>query len=593
LWCFVQCSASCGGGSQRRTANCVDNNSRIIDDSLCGSEKFTEQRCNVQKCPVWESREWTPCSVTCGRGFRTKPYFCHVDGKILDPSACDSRQRRVEEEECFPRPCAGWSIGSWGECSASCGDGLATRQVVCHDLDDKQPIPDAFCAGILKPNETKLCKVGDCAKALPYQRRFDHSNDIMANTIVSYERGFRWVTGAWSRCSKPCGTGVTSRRVACRNDLGEESDRYCAKIVVPVVTIECNTHPCPQWEYGGWSDCDGNCERRRQVTCRNSTGHFVGDAQCAKETKPPVITKCKLTECPRFSGDYFNSRRYKWTVGKWKRCSTTCGEGQKHRQVVCEDVKLQRVLVDQFCDHLPKPKTTTRCEKYSCDYAWITSPWSQCSAVCGKGMQHRNVTCHKVYQRGAVNPHPLDFDKARPNDYCNLYEKPAESAMCTTNHCNELYVWRSDPWKEVSPETTPVLVILTDKSPQCSYSCGKKGRRTRQVYCVNVKTGQKVEKRQCPRHSKPRRRVKCNQWRCLFKSCKEIQHHTKTRMNKDYLITIRNRPAWVYCYKMDTNQPEEYITLNGDSMNFAENYDKRCGYNSHPSGWNDQCVFSG
>jgi thrombospondin motif-containing protein 9 len=557
LWCFVQCSASCGGGSQRRTANCVDNNSRIIDDSLCGSEKFTEQRCNVQKCPVWESREWTPCSVTCGRGFRTKPYFCHVDGKILDPSACDSRQRRVEEEECFPRPCAGWSIGSWGECSTSCGDGLATRQVVCHDLDDKQPIPDAFCAGILKPNETKLCKVGDCAKALPYQRRFDHSNDIMANTIVSYERGFRWVTGAWSRCSKPCGTGVTSRRVACRNDLGEESDRYCAKIVVPVVTIECNTHPCPQWEYGGWSDCDGNCERRRQVTCRNSTGHFVGDAQCAKETKPPVITKCKLTECPRFSGDYFNSRRYKWTVGKWKRCSTTCGEGQKHRQVVCEDVKLQRVLVDQFCDHLPKPKTTTRCEKYSCDYAWITSPWSQCSAVCGKGMQHRNVTCHKVYQRGAVNPHPLDFDKARPNDYCNLYEKPAESAMCTTNHCNELYVWRSDPWKE------------------CSYSCGKKGRRTRQVYCVNVKTGQKVEKRQCPRHSKPRRRVKCNQWRCLFKSCKEIQHHTKTRMNKDYLITIRNRPAWVYCYKMDTNQPEEYITLNGDSMNFAENYDKR------------------
>jgi hypothetical protein len=79
----------------------------------------------------------------------------------------------------------------------------------------------------------------------------------------------------------------------------------------------------------------------------------------------------------------------------------------------------------------------------------------------------------------------------------------------------------------------------------------------------------------------------------LFKSCKEIQHHTKTRMNKDYLITIRNRPAWVYCYKMDTNQPEEYITLNGDSMNFAENYDKRCGYNSHPSGWHDQCVFSG
>ena len=115
---------TCGGGTQRRSAKCVDDSSHVMDDSHCfKSEKVTEQVCNVRKCPVWESREWTPCSVTCGRGFRTKPYFCHVDGKVLDPSACDSRQRHIEKEDCFERPCAGWSVGGWSECSATCGDG--------------------------------------------------------------------------------------------------------------------------------------------------------------------------------------------------------------------------------------------------------------------------------------------------------------------------------------------------------------------------------------------------------------------------------------------------------------------------------------
>lgn len=68
-------------------------------------------------------------------------------------------------------------------------------------------------------------------------------------------------------------------------------------------------------------------------------------------------------------------------------------------------------------------------------------------------------------------------------------------------------------------------------------------------------------------------------YKCLFlglhKNCQEIKQYAKTKINKDYLIQLQNRPAWVYCYKMDTNQPEEFITLHGDSLNYAENYDKR------------------
>ncbi|XP_063930505.1 A disintegrin and metalloproteinase with thrombospondin motifs 9-like isoform X2 [Zophobas morio] len=553
---WSECSVTCGGGTQRRSAKCVDDSSHVMDDSHCfKSEKVTEQVCNVRKCPVWESREWTPCSVTCGRGFRTKPYFCHVDGKVLDPSACDSRQRHIEKEDCFERPCAGWSVGGWSECSATCGDGISNRKVICRNLDDNQPIQETFCAGILKPNDTKFCKITDCTQTLPYQRRFD--NDIMTNSITSYDRGFRWITGAWSPCSKSCGGGISSRMVVCRNEFGEEHEKFCPLNVVPVNRIDCNTHQCPHWEYGGWSECDAKtCVKMRQVNCRNSTGSFVTNNQCDNKTRPPEVTPCKPSQCHSYV--HYNNDPYKWSVGKWKPCSTMCGEGKKYRHLVCKNVQLQSVVVDNYCRHLPRPKTNVTCEKYMCsNYAWVTTAWSQCSAFCGEGVRNRSVTCHRVYQKGAVDHNPLSFDKSRSRDYCDWHQRPDDKEMCMGNQCNEVYVWRSEPWRE------------------CSHTCGKKGRTTRQVYCYNLKTHQKVEKRHCSRHAKPRRRAKCNQWRCLFRSCKEIQHRMKTRVNKDYLITIRNKPARVYCYKMDTNQPEEYITLHADGVNYAENYDKR------------------
>ena len=88
----------------------------------------------------------------------------------------------------------------------------------------------------------------------------------MTNSITSYDRGFRWITGAWSPCSKSCGGGISSRMVVCRNEFGEEHEKFCPLNVVPVNRIDCNTHQCPHWEYGGWSECDAKtCVKMRQV----------------------------------------------------------------------------------------------------------------------------------------------------------------------------------------------------------------------------------------------------------------------------------------------------------------------------------------
>lgn len=61
----------------------------------------------------------------------------------------------------------------------------------------------------------------------------------------------------------------------------------------------------------------------------------------------------------------------------------------------------------------------------------------------------------------------------------------------------------------------------------------------------------------------------------LYRSCLEVKHMQKTINNKDYVLSVRGKPALVYCYKMDTNEPEEYISLQPNAQNYAEMYDRR------------------
>lgn len=58
-----QCSKSCGGGIQTRTAKCIDDSNTHIDDSYCkNSEMVTEQICNTENCPIWSLVDESPVS---------------------------------------------------------------------------------------------------------------------------------------------------------------------------------------------------------------------------------------------------------------------------------------------------------------------------------------------------------------------------------------------------------------------------------------------------------------------------------------------------------------------------------------------------
>lgn len=73
---------------------------------------------------------------------------------------------------------------------------------------------------------------------------------------------------------------------------------------------------------------------------------------------------------------------------------------------------------------------------------------------------------------------------------------------------------------------------------------------------------------------KPQRKRKCNQRLCKPLTCLEA----KKRNSKDgeYSLLIGGRNMSIYCHKMMSNEPKEYLTLPaGDRENYAEIYNKR------------------
>ncbi|XP_077132057.1 A disintegrin and metalloproteinase with thrombospondin motifs 9 isoform X1 [Ranitomeya variabilis] len=496
---WSECSKSCGSGTRRRRAACVNSFREVLDDSKCSQqERLTEQRCSDVLCPQWKTGDWSDCLVTCGKGHKHRQTWCQFGESRVNDRVCDSETKPVSVLTCQQQECASWQVGPWGQCTASCGPGYQMRAVKCVVGAYGAVVDDSDCNAATRPTDTQDCETAACP-GIPETKQIVHSKT-------------QWRFGSWTPCSATCGKGTRMRYVSCRDDQGAVADETaCSHLPKPSATEVCTATPCGQWKALDWSSCSVTCGQGkavRQVVCVDFLGQSFDNNECDPEDSPQTEQECSMSPCQYVNHDYGrpiqpfpnvdqrarsnptlailnrNSGRStgssgsQWRIGPWGACSSTCAGGFQRRVVVCQD---ENGYPAANCDDRSKPAEQRPCESGPCPQ-WAFGNWGECSKKCGSGTRTRLVVCQRP-------------NGERFNDLsCEILDKPPDREQCNTHSCPPDSAWNTGPWSS------------------CSVSCGR-GVKNRVVYCV-AKDGSNVGNDYCKHLAKPNIQKKCRGGRC-------------------------------------------------------------------------------
>ncbi|XP_016360714.1 A disintegrin and metalloproteinase with thrombospondin motifs 13-like [Sinocyclocheilus anshuiensis] len=230
-----QCSKTCGNGSQQVWFSCVDHQSRLeVPEFLCDRTNKPEmyaQPCSLSICPATWRYIQGPCSVSCGGGVAKRVLYCSQmvqggDGNtdlVVGESACQSVARPSEVVECNTEACpTRWQVGEQGDCSVSCGMGVAVRSVRCVQYEGgiERVMEEGRCDPGNKPPVTAPCFTQVCS--------------------------FHWDVHEWSECSVSCGDGIQSRTVSCMGPSSPlpVSPFLCLHLPKPITIQACYSPDC-------------------------------------------------------------------------------------------------------------------------------------------------------------------------------------------------------------------------------------------------------------------------------------------------------------------------------------------------------------
>lgn len=318
--------------------------------------------------------------------------------------------------------------------------------------------------------------------------------------------------------------------------------------------------PAGYWKRVGHSECSASCGKgvwRPIFLCiSRESGEELDERSCAMGARPPASQEpCHGPPCPPY-----------WEAGEWTSCSRSCGPGTQHRQLRCRQefggggssVPLER------CGHLPRPNITQPCQLRLCGHWEVRSPWSQCSAECGTGIQRRSVVC-----LGSGEAHRISQEEAGAGageQTCAPGSRPPDMRACSLGPCEVSWCWYTGPWAECSSEcgsgtqrrdvicvsklgtefnvTSPSNCSHLPRPPAlqpcqgqdcqdrwfstpwspCSRSC-QGGVQTREVQCLTANQTLSIR---CPLHLRPARKRSCNSQPCSQRpddQCKDSSPH--------------------------------------------------------------------
>ncbi|CAF1329188.1 unnamed protein product, partial [Didymodactylos carnosus] len=525
------CTATCSNGIRNRRVICSHHNG-VVQDHYCDRrmKPVEQESCSTNiSCPKWSVGKWYPCSVTCGLGVQHRPVHCIQDDRQIDRARC-SASMPDEQQECKLNECstAKWNVGSWGECSQTCGLGMQQRAVYCEDpsMPWKQLLPSE-CSINDKPLHIQNCTITACPV---------------------------WKIGKWSKCTGLCGFANRTRSVWCSHNKHELNDSYCLRIESkPKTTESCSSQTyCPQWVTSLWSECFGSmCEsgiQYRQVACRNEH-ETIPLTNCDEHVRPVSEQSCYVWDasCTVLRIGELTRTAY-WDVKPWEQCSVTCGVGRRLRKIYCLDALTKTVQDDRHCSKLPKkPVEFEACEtNVPCEtYQWETTDWTRCDdRTC---LQTRSVHCID----------PLTGSRL-PSWSCNKKSpEPSSNRTCPKSKCLQWKVahWngcsvkcgrgtelgfglacysKMPPYRKLDASECEEAVSLSKPIPrrscarncfewktsswsECNAKCGD-GKRTRKLFCIKINNKRIVHNRFCNYQrknlTKPKVQEPCNVRSC-------------------------------------------------------------------------------